>query len=110
MPDSRKFGFRVTVEHLTTHESFTYIGDGVTVAEAVNDGAKLLKEPFRPSSSGARNVPLPLQVTLPDGRLVARTLEEFESGIPYAGRDDLRDPSHPSLSKPAAPKVPVEDY
>jgi hypothetical protein len=75
----REFMARITVERLDNHERIDFLGQGETVAACCADGAKNLEDAFRPSSSGAKNSPLPVHVTRADGSKVWRKIEEFEA-------------------------------
>jgi len=81
--------FRFTAENMTTGEKADYIGQGESLEEASKDGLKNLAGTFRPNSNGrvstGHGQPNTMGVTLPGGRIVFRTLREFE------GREKYRD-------------------
>lgn len=81
--------WHIEVTNPVTKETMRFLGQGKTVAEALSEGIKNASAPYRPSSDGrvlpsvGLGVVPPIAVRLPDGRLVCRKLEHFESEIPY---------------------------
>lgn len=72
--------FEIRVTHPVTKEVLEFLGQGGTVSAALADGAKVINETFRPSTSGPRHPPSKLKVVSPDGTVLLRTLKEFENG------------------------------
>jgi hypothetical protein len=71
--------FTIRVTHPKTRETLEFMGQGGTVAAALADGAKVINETFRPSTSGTRHPPSNLKVVTPDGKIVLKKLKEFEN-------------------------------
>jgi hypothetical protein len=72
--------YTIRVTHPKTKETMEFLGQGGTVAAALADGAKMINEPFRPSTSGTRHPPQNLKVIMPDGTIALKKLKEFETG------------------------------
>jgi hypothetical protein len=75
--------FRFTAENMTTRETAAFIGQGVTVKDAFAEAIKNAADAFRPSTSGAKRPEHGIAVTLPSGRVVGRTVSQFESDTPF---------------------------
>jgi hypothetical protein len=71
--------YEIRVTHPKTRETLEFMGQGGTVAAALADGAKVINETFRPSTSGTRHPPSNLKVVMPDGKIVLKKLKEFEN-------------------------------
>lgn len=65
---------------MATKEVLTFIGQGVTVAEALSDGVKALGTSYRRTEGKCA-------VRLADGTPVLRTLKEFEAAPPPSIED-----------------------
>lgn len=76
----------ITVTHPHSKETISFLGQGTTVLEAVNDGVKNLGETYRPNQSGSagrpgeKGGPSRIGCTGPNGKIVWRSLREFEAG------------------------------
>lgn len=80
------FSFRVV--NMRTKESTAFIGQGVTIKEALSDGLQVCREQFRPKNDGKARSPRGVAVRLRDRRFVKRTVENFEGDQPYdAGKE-----------------------
>lgn len=83
--------YSIAVKHPRTGETLVFSGQGTTVAAALADGAKLINETFRPSTSGTRHPPINLKVIMPDGKIVLKKLKAFEE--PAAPAPDIDIPT-----------------
>lgn len=72
--------YTIRVTHPRTGETMEFLGQGGTVSAALADGAKMINEPFRPSTSGTRHPPQNLKVFSRDGTVVMKKLKDFENG------------------------------
>lgn len=81
--------FTFFVRNDTTKEIASFTGQGITIEEAHKDAIATINTPWNPSQTGIvnsqTNVVLPLNVTLADGRKVARLKKEFEGEEEYSG-------------------------
>lgn len=75
--------FRISVQNMPNHEETTFLGQGMTIEEALKDGVKNVQTTFRPKSDGQNRGSLGVMVKLRDGRIVNRTLRDFESDVPF---------------------------
>lgn len=75
----------ITVTNPRTRETVSFLGQGVTVLEAVSDGAKNCAESYRPNQSGVsmnpgeKGGPTRVACRREDGSIVWRSLSEFEA-------------------------------
>ncbi len=77
----KMFAFRVV--NMTTKESCSFLGQGVTLAAAFADGLKGTQEAFRPKNDGRQRSQIGLSVRLPSRKFVIRDLVRFESDKPH---------------------------
>lgn len=85
--------FEFAVKNTKTGESTKFLGQGMTVAEAIKDGLKCVTDTFRPKNDGKQRDDVGLGVITPSGAVVKRSLAEFESdeqhGTPDASEGEL---------------------
>lgn len=75
--------FRFSIENMATRETTAFIGQGETIADAVKDGLKNVTDSFRPKNDGKSRPENGLAVTLKNGRMVNRTLVQFQSEFAF---------------------------
>jgi hypothetical protein len=92
--------FTFFVMNNRTKEIATFLGQGKTLEAAAADAVETVTGKFGADSSGG-GVVLPLNVRLPDGRYVARSIADFEGDAPFEGVVPVR--------VEPAPEPPEED-
>lgn len=70
--------YRIAVTNMRTRETLSFLGQGVSVAEALKEGMANVQASFRPRDGVTRESSR-VAVTLADGSTVLRTLAEFEA-------------------------------
>lgn len=71
------------MQHPRTKETLKILGQGTTVAAALEDVIENLRSPFRSKQDGKLRAASQVAVILANGASVLRTLKEFESGSAY---------------------------
>lgn len=78
--------FKFTVENTRTGEKTSFIGDGLSISEAIKDGLKNVDSAFRPKGGSPNQHNHNLAVQTQYG-IKTRSLAEFESDFPYEVQD-----------------------
>jgi hypothetical protein len=80
--------FEFTVLNTRTKEATTFLGQGESMGDAWKDGYANLSAPFRFRQDNQPHPPIPLTVTLPDGKRVERELKAFEGDAGYVPKKE----------------------